>query len=88
MAPERSAHWLSDDFSRQVTALLRYAEEIEIPILSLAFSWLLSHSRVSSVIAGASNADQVAANVAAVRSLAPEVVTTLNEMTAAALRSS
>jgi len=36
-------------------------------VLDLAFAWLLSHPPVASVIAGASNATQVAANVAAGR---------------------
>ena len=36
-------------------------------VLDLAFAWLLSHPPVASVIAGATNATQVAANVAAGR---------------------
>ncbi len=52
MAPERSAHWLGDELQSQVGSLLDYADEIDVPILSLAFSWLLSHAAVSSVIAG------------------------------------
>jgi aryl-alcohol dehydrogenase-like predicted oxidoreductase len=82
MPAERSVHWLSDEFQSRVSALLSYAEEIEIPILSLAFSWLLSHHQVSSVIAGASNADQVRANVAAIRTLSPEHIARLDELTA------
>ena len=66
MAPERSAHWLSDEFRQRVATLLTYADDIDVPILSLAFSWLLSHPRVSSVIAGASSAQQIQANVKAV----------------------
>jgi len=69
MSPERSAHWLSDEFQQRVATLLTYAESIDVPILSLAFSWLLSHDRVSSVIAGASTPEQIRANVAAVRVL-------------------
>ena len=65
MSPERSVHWLSEEFQQRVGALLSYAEGIEVPILTLAFSWLLSHSRVASVIAGASSAEQIRANVAA-----------------------
>jgi aryl-alcohol dehydrogenase-like predicted oxidoreductase len=82
MAPERSAHWLGEEFSDRVSALLAYADEIEIPILTLAFSWLLSHGQVSSVIAGASTPEQVRANVAAATELKPEVVQRLNELTA------
>lgn len=81
MPAERSVHWLSDEFQDRVGALLGYAEEIEVPILSLAFSWLLSHHQVSSVIAGASSADQVRANVAAVRQLSGAQIERLNELT-------
>ena len=81
MAPERSAHWLGEGLQSKVAALLEYAETIDEPILSLAFSWLLSHDVVSSVIAGASNADQVRANANAVRTLNPDVIERLNELT-------
>jgi aryl-alcohol dehydrogenase-like predicted oxidoreductase len=81
MTPERSVHWLGDELQAKVTALLDYAGSIDVPILSLAFSWLLSHDAVSSVIAGASNADQVRANANAVRTLNPDVITRLNELT-------
>jgi hypothetical protein len=81
MPAERSVHWLSDEFQNRVSALLRYAEEIDIPILSLAFSWLLSHHQVGSVIAGASSADQVRANVNAVRELSAAHIERLNELT-------
>jgi aryl-alcohol dehydrogenase-like predicted oxidoreductase len=81
MSAERSQHWLGDDLQSKVAALLNYAESIDVPILSLAFSWLLSHDAVASVIAGASNADQVRANVASVTSLDAEVITRLNELT-------
>jgi len=81
MTAERSVHWLGDELQSKVGALLEYAESIDVPILSLAFSWLLSHEAVASVIAGASNADQVRANASAVRSLSPEVIARLNELT-------
>jgi aryl-alcohol dehydrogenase-like predicted oxidoreductase len=82
MPPERSVHWLSDEFQGRVGALLNYAQEIEIPILSLAFSWLLSHHQVRSVIAGASSADQVRANASAVRTLSTETIAALDVLTA------
>ncbi len=82
MAPERSAHWLGDEFTDRVSALLAYADEIQIPILTLAFSWLLSHGVVSSVIAGASTPEQVRANAAAATTLDNAVVQRLNELTA------
>jgi aryl-alcohol dehydrogenase-like predicted oxidoreductase len=81
MTPERSVHWLGDELQGKVAALLEYAESIDVPILSLAFSWLLSHGAVSSVIAGASNAEQIQANAKAVRTLSPDVVARLNELT-------
>src|SRR5579863_9741188 len=34
MTPERSVHWLGDDLQSRVAALLAYADEIEVPILS------------------------------------------------------
>ncbi len=82
MPAERSVHWLSDDFQHRVGALLSYAEEIELPILSLAFSWLLGHHQVSSVIAGASNPEQVRANAGAPLQLSAEQFERLNELTA------
>ena len=82
MAPERSVHWLSESFQAKVGALLEYAAAIDVPILSLAFSWLISHPEVASVIAGASSPDQVRANVASVTTLDPVVRARLDELTA------
>jgi aryl-alcohol dehydrogenase-like predicted oxidoreductase len=82
MPPERSAHWLSDAFSERVGALLAYAEELGIPILTLAFSWLLARGEVSSVIAGASNRAQIEANASAPTHLGDEVIATLDRLTA------
>jgi aryl-alcohol dehydrogenase-like predicted oxidoreductase len=81
MAPERSVHWLGDELQSKVATLLEYAESVDMPILALAFSWLLSHGVVASVIAGASNADQVRANAHAVATLSPDVIARLNELT-------
>jgi aryl-alcohol dehydrogenase-like predicted oxidoreductase len=81
MPPERSAHWLGEGMQARVATLLDYAESIDVPILSLAFSWLLSHGTVASVIAGATSADQVRSNVQAVRTLSTDVITRLNELT-------
>jgi len=82
MTPERSAHWLGDDLQRRVGALITYAGELEVPLLNLAFSWLLSHLQVSSVIAGATSAEQVDANAHAVTTLGPDVIDALDELTA------
>jgi aryl-alcohol dehydrogenase-like predicted oxidoreductase len=69
MPPERSAHWLSDEMQSRVRVLLEYADSINVPILSVAFSWLLSRSEISSVIAGASSPEQIRANVDSVQTL-------------------
>jgi len=81
MAPERSAHWLSDDLRARVGTLLNFADEVDVSILDLAFSWLLSHGPVASVIAGASNPQQVRSNATAFQSLSEEVLATLNVLT-------
>ncbi len=81
----RAPAWFNERFDTKVSALLTYAKEVQIPILTLAFSWLLAHGAVSSVIAGASNPAQVAANAAAVVELEPAVITRLNEITAETL---
>lgn len=81
MAADRSVHWLSDEFQGRVGALLNYAQEIEIAILTLAFSWLLSHHQVRSVIAGATSPEQVRANSKAVQTLTTEQITALNVLT-------
>lgn len=68
----RLANWgelgrkaLEDANLARVEALRGWAEERGHTLLELAFSWLLSHRVVGSVIAGASNKEQVMANVAA-----------------------
>ena len=81
MPENRRSHWLGDDMVEQARRVHAYAKEINTPVLTLAFSWLLSHPQVSSVIAGASNPSQVAANVAAATSLDAHVVERLNELT-------
>lgn len=73
-APEgsRLAFWeprphqnLGDDTMDRVEVLTRAAESLGHSLLELAFSGLLAQSPVASVIAGATSADQVKANVAA-----------------------
>ena len=63
---------------KRASAIHDYAKDIDVPVLTLAFSWLLSRPQVSSVIAGASNADQVAANVRAATTLSRDVVDALD----------
>ena len=81
MPADRSVHWLSDEMRERVNVLVAYADEDGIPILTLAFSWLLAHDEVASVIAGASNPDQVRANAAAATTLSAEVLARLDDLT-------
>jgi aryl-alcohol dehydrogenase-like predicted oxidoreductase len=81
MPAERSAHWLSDEMMVRVAALHNVATAHEVTMLSLAFSWLLAHDAVASVIAGASNAQQVRANAAAPIELGREVLEELDAAT-------
>ncbi|MGZ3333347.1 MAG: aldo/keto reductase [Gemmatimonadaceae bacterium] len=62
---ERYRKLLTDENLDRVEALTGYAESHGHTILELAISWLLAHSVVASVIAGASSAQQVRANVSA-----------------------
>jgi len=62
---ERYRKLLTDENLDKVEALIAYAESRGHTILELAISWLLAHRVVASVIAGASSAQQVRANVAA-----------------------
>jgi aryl-alcohol dehydrogenase-like predicted oxidoreductase len=82
MPPERSAHWLADAFTSRVTDLLQFAEDRGVSMLSLAFSWLLSHDEVASVIAGATSAEQIRANASAPVELDEFVLDELDELTA------
>jgi aryl-alcohol dehydrogenase-like predicted oxidoreductase len=84
MPDERRAHWLSDEFYGRVSSLLSYSEDTRVPILTYAFSWLLSHPAVASVIAGASSADQIRANVNSVEELTDSQVEELNRLSGAA----
>lgn len=82
MSDDRKAHWHSDAIREKVSALLNYSSEINTPLLTLAFSWLLSHHEVASVIAGASSGAQIQANAAAATTLSAEVVAELNRISA------
>ena len=62
---ERYRKLLTEETLDAVEALIGYANSHSHTILELAFSWLLAHRPVASVIAGASNAEQVSANAAA-----------------------
>jgi aryl-alcohol dehydrogenase-like predicted oxidoreductase len=62
---ERYRKFLTDENLDKVRVLIGYAESRGHTILELAFSWLLAHRVVASVIAGASSAQQLRANAAA-----------------------
>ena len=64
---ERYRKLLTEDKLDKVEALIGFAESREYTVLELAFSWLLAHEVVASVIAGASSARQVADNASAAR---------------------
>ncbi|MDI6028562.1 aldo/keto reductase [Corticibacterium sp. UT-5YL-CI-8] len=56
---------LTDDRLEIIEKLIAFSEERGRTILELAFSWLLSNSMVTSVIAGATKPEQVTANAKA-----------------------
>lgn len=60
---ERYRKLLTEENLDKVEALIDYAESHGHTILELAMSWLLAHRSVASVIAGASTAEQIRANV-------------------------
>jgi aryl-alcohol dehydrogenase-like predicted oxidoreductase len=62
---ERYRKLLTDENLDRVEALIAYAESRGHTTLELAISWLLANRVVASVIAGASSAQQVRANVSA-----------------------
>lgn len=62
---ERYRKLLTDENLDKIEALIDYAQSRGHTILDLAFSWLLAHRPVASVIAGASSAEQIHANVRA-----------------------
>ena len=82
MPEDRRAHWLADSLLDIVESIRAISDDVDIPMATLAFSWLASHRQVSSVIAGASSAEQVRQNAAAVIDLDPSVIERLDEATA------
>jgi aryl-alcohol dehydrogenase-like predicted oxidoreductase len=84
MPDDRKAHWLSETLRTRVDTLVAFADDQGVSLLAMAISWLLAHPAVASVIAGASNADQIRANAHAVRELTPDQLHRLNELTATA----
>ncbi|MBL8553641.1 MAG: aldo/keto reductase [Phenylobacterium sp.] len=79
----RGQQAMSDANFDKVEALERWAAERGHTILELAFAWLLGHEAVSSVIAGATSAEQIAANAAtAAWELTPEDVDEVGKLIA------
>jgi aryl-alcohol dehydrogenase-like predicted oxidoreductase len=62
---ERYRKLLTEENLDKVEALIAYASGRQHSLLELAFSWLLAHGVVASVIAGASSAQQIRTNAAA-----------------------
>jgi len=75
------ARFLNDDKLAKAEALRALAESRGRSLLELAFSWLASRPPVSSIIAGATSAEQVRANVAAVGwQLGPDVLREIDQV--------
>lgn len=77
--------WLAskftDDYLRTIERLIDFAASRNHTLLELAISWLLRYSVIASVIAGATNPDQVNANSAAASwALAPDDIEALDEI--------
>jgi len=64
---ERYRKLLTEENLDKVEALIGFAESRGHTVLELAFSWLLAHEVIASVIAGASSARHVADNASAAR---------------------
>jgi aryl-alcohol dehydrogenase-like predicted oxidoreductase len=62
---ERYGKLVTAENLNKVEALISFAESRGRTLLELAFSWLLAHRVVASVIAGATSADQIRRNAAA-----------------------
>ena len=71
-APQMAQKFWSEAQFETAAKLEGIAKKFDLTLLELAFSWLLSRPIVSSVIAGATSAEQVAANVAAGSHAMPE----------------
>ena len=65
MPDDRAARILSDRNFERLDRLATFAEARDHTVLDLAFAWLAGQPAVASVIAGATQPDQVRANVAA-----------------------
>jgi len=79
----RAAAALNDNNFDKLDRLTHWAQERGHTLLELAFAWLLGHKVVSSVIAGATKPEQVAANAATAGwKLTPEEVAEVTKLAA------
>jgi aryl-alcohol dehydrogenase-like predicted oxidoreductase len=79
LTPAAQDKRLTDRNFDVLEALDSFVSERGKTLVDLAFAWLLAHPEVSSVIAGASNAEQVTQNAAAAEwTLTADEMTTLN----------
>ena len=62
---QRREREMSEERMSTVAELADLAESVPCTLVELAFSWLLTHSAIASVIAGATSPEQVRVNVAA-----------------------
>ncbi|MDQ6852106.1 MAG: aldo/keto reductase, partial [Actinomycetota bacterium] len=78
---DRAARVMSDRNFDEVDRLTTFATERDHTILELAFAWLGTQPAMTSIIAGATKPEQVAANVAAVDwKLSDEDLAALDEL--------
>ena len=78
---EQQARVFSEHNLDVVEALVNFAEQRGHTILELAFACLLAHPALASVIAGATSAEQISANVAASSwTLTPEEITEMDQI--------
>jgi aryl-alcohol dehydrogenase-like predicted oxidoreductase len=83
---ERYNRLLTEDNLDKIEALIEFAQSRQRTLLELAFSWLLAHSVVASVIAGATSAQQVRDNAAAADwKLTPEDMEEIDSLLRAAV---
>ena len=83
---ERYNKLLTEENLDKVEALIDFAESRRRTLLELAFSWLLAHRVVASVIAGATSAQQVRNNAAAADwKLTPEDLEEIDSLLRAAV---
>jgi aryl-alcohol dehydrogenase-like predicted oxidoreductase len=77
------------EFARRravIDALQPIAARLELPLPALAIAWVLAQPAVSVVLAGARTTEQVDQNIAGTRHLAPDTLSQIDAIVAAAFR--